>query len=561
MISRKLYTLAIGFVLCFGSVQAQQQIQLFPFSGATNTKCPYDTSVATLEFPDWEVYQTTNGKWDGPRDSTFCYSLATSTGSFQGNLAGDSMTVGVPVFIRAKFDSTNKVALDSHKLYRFNADFYGATQVNTMLGDTCPDGACSGVRVGIEIPDSAGTGTDIRWYDHSMKFTNNAPTDFCVATEKFDGENFLREVIFKLTLSAPTSGMGYTFNQPWMEIPLFGVTKIREIKATNFWQGYYNWTPNQGLQSNALVIHDDTAGYPNANNIHYVEAAPSPNTSQVDTVRLQLYGGLFFQPYSALRGAQIVGDTLRHKLKIENYQADVCFPDVVELMFYNGEGYKHLGGNLSFEGMSCMMFRHGAKLEVGDGITLNYGKPGKGVLALRGGSIHLGKNSTLNIGCLMMIGEDMEYPELRDVHVYLNRGAHLEFQPGSVLKNDLSPTGLTRLIVHIRGGTLDDLSLTEKERALIIRKYEDPYLDFAQNLNIHQNPTQESLVFSWIAEGESSHEVELLGLEGKVIRQENLQMGEGLNYFEWNLTNVQPGVYFLRLKSEAKAATKKVVVY
>lgn len=142
------------------------------------------------------MYQTLNDHWDGPIDSTVCISLATTPS--QGI---DLQTVNLdkPIFARCKFTEDNKIWLAPDFIYNMEFSNYNfPNQVYLQGGTGCADNMCSGMYIGIQVPDEAATGTAIRWHqDIPSADSTVIYLTTCVPTEYFNN-NYLRELIIKL---------------------------------------------------------------------------------------------------------------------------------------------------------------------------------------------------------------------------------------------------------------------------------------------------------------------------------------------------------------------------
>jgi hypothetical protein len=172
-----------------------------------NRVCPFDSTNCD-SFLEWEGFQTTDSSFWGVRD-THCFGIA----SFQNaglRIEQGSINAMYPFYVSSVLDSSNKVALDSNGLYKLRFNLYANNgTVNMLQGNNCPDGICNGVQIGIEIPDSAGTGHDMRWYSGTGSiFGSSMYIEFCRNDHpqhffdwRIPGRNWAGKVLF-----APEAG-------------------------------------------------------------------------------------------------------------------------------------------------------------------------------------------------------------------------------------------------------------------------------------------------------------------------------------------------------------------
>ena len=173
--------------LLFILISHQALSQLLPnfsFNDVSPQPCLVDSSQ-TILLPDfWTIYQTQNDKWDGPLDSTYCIGVYLNGNDVR--ISTDDFDTSRPLFIRCRLEGDDKIQLNQNSL--FNANFYvfisDSIQLNTDVD--CENELCSGIIVGIEIPDSLGTGESLRKYQSSLRepFSSHVSEGFCYASER-----------------------------------------------------------------------------------------------------------------------------------------------------------------------------------------------------------------------------------------------------------------------------------------------------------------------------------------------------------------------------------------
>ena len=120
--------------------------------------CPTDSNILIRTKQYWEAYQTSNDLWDGPRDSS-CISLRDNSNIGTRILFSEIDTSKI-VFVRWVYDTV--YPLDTNNLFNLTAQIGWNDYQNLRLDNTCSGGICSGIQLGIQIPDSTGNSNDLR---------------------------------------------------------------------------------------------------------------------------------------------------------------------------------------------------------------------------------------------------------------------------------------------------------------------------------------------------------------------------------------------------------------
>ncbi|MBK8341761.1 MAG: hypothetical protein IPK99_18090 [Flavobacteriales bacterium] len=114
------------------SASAQVLIPGFLATDTATSICPWDTGTTVLGYTGWGAYQTLDGTWDGPVDSTVCINLAHVAGQFvEARIDFDETNTSQPVFLRLALDSASAIALAPDNEYAFWLD--GLPLSNTFL--------------------------------------------------------------------------------------------------------------------------------------------------------------------------------------------------------------------------------------------------------------------------------------------------------------------------------------------------------------------------------------------------------------------------------------------
>lgn len=558
---KKLYTLIVIPFLCSWQLSAQNLIPNGYFQNPGNQVCPLDSNQQIITFNEWEAYQTLNDEWWGPRDSSICLDLASNLTSSGGIIKLNQVDLNRRVFVRAKLDSTTAIPLNSNNLYMVEPYTYQSPGVVWNFGDSCVDGYCSGLMIGVQIPDTAGNLNEMRWYEGKVPSYQG----FCVPTEYFSNGNFLREVIFKLKIESfddpqdvvgiqSVNFMDFSFNAT----SIFSNTDLSPF----YWGVPYSYTFQF---SNYMFMHDAT--YPSDTNVTYIEFSPIPNTidSQVVNIRFDISTYLL-QPFTQLRGGLLDGDSIRrHSINIQLFGGDtVCMYPAVELVSEGGNQFTYHGGNVRFEGKgSCMLFGKGGKLVIADGATMNYGKEDNnvGMMALKtGGTIEIGKNAELVINNHVEMYEYWQEEVPNQIYMTLGEGAKLTFGKGSRLRNTYSKDGTMKLNIYMKGGVLDASGLSEKDRELINLIYDNPAAELESNITIYENPFKDNVHFSVVANEGDELSVQVYGLSGRLIYSQSGKAAlQGMNFFNFDIGDARSGAYILKVESGVVAVSKKIV--
>ncbi len=562
-------------LLCCFSATAHGQGYSTDFNQFVQDFCPFGQAGQQIRPEGWDIYQTTDGFWDGIPDSTRCIS-AEPLGPWSGmKIALDQINPAEPLFIRVRASELELLPpLQPNWVYNLTAcaDMFPDT-VSWLKGTTCEQGICSGAFVGIAIPDSFGTpGGATRFQTGFAKeggfFCGGLGIETCFPTEYF-GDQRLREIVLKFSfppgVELPDKYLNIynLFIDPIWSAPGY----VTEVKAQPFHYSNGEYTLNvaevatNGFFNDFLMLYTAPT-YPDNHHQSYIEAAPEPNSSAQQVINLTVdeFQSLEIQPFTNFRGAFVEGsDSVRHIANLVNMGGDFC-ANFVDLIVSGGGEYRHGGGHITMHNpRSCMQFRTGSALRVLKGSTLYYGNDGAGMLVLCPSStIALERDATLVMDGLLNLAYCKE--DLGDQQVYMDLppGANLVFTENARIFNGFSLGKQTLLNVRMLGGTLDDTALPLLDRTYIRREYPEPSVSFLDNLRLFPNPFLEYLNLSYLAGQEETLQLTWVNLSGQTVLTETLRAQKGMNEWQPEVPH-SAGMYLLEIVGESGRMIQKVV--
>ncbi len=554
-------------VIVHCQITAQNQLPNSYFSNISLSPCPFDTSQMIFQYDDWLIYQTQNDQWDGPVDSTNCIGLF-DNGSFY-SIDLNQINASKPFFIKSLLDDDSKIFLNSDWLYTIQAFMNFSEDAPLNFGNDCANGLCSGLLVGIEVPNEDNTGTNLRLHPTSFPDFGNCDASICLPTEKF-AENYLKEFVFKVTFDSTDLNDVLAYPSSTIVEESWYISYLQETVEAD--ESHYNpmdstyhlyyWDLPYANSDNALVLHTNS-DYPSDDNISYVDVTVEPNVPTAENISLTIdnYYNLVFQPFTSLQGGLVEGnDSLRHNLSLINDGGTICI-NFIEVNFGGSERFVYQSGNVEFgHQFACMQFMNGGTLEVADNATFHYGENGNGILALRqGANIQLGVNSTLIINNKVMMFE-VGTEESHQLYMDLNAGSSLIFGEGASLHNSYSVNDAMKLNVYMNGGVLDDSKLPAEQRALIYKIYPEDQPQEVDPSFLSPNPAQSYVNWSYHAHAEATVQLQLFDAAGNLVYHNNESLSIGPNQKSIDLRSFAKGIYFLNWKTAGNSGVKKVVV-
>lgn len=566
------------FMLLFGvnGSLRSQWIYYDAFNGLEIAPCPFDASKTIQQIGGWVMYQTFNGNWDGPMDSSRCISAETNASVGATFIRLSQVDPTRALFLRAKPASIQNAdpKLWPNSLYTIQATVSLSPAGGPALqtGTDCFQDLCSGVFVGLAIPGPDGQVDAARRF-HTGLFapqpglSHTYAAESCFPSEKFDTQS-LSEVVLKLTFTPSANwsaqilklhDISVTLNDafPGMIEQVFALPKhLHGLEYTvNAAEATSHFSPNYLMPYTAPT-------YPSAQNPSYVEARPEPNSITPQTINLYVgqFQGLQIQPFTYLRGALVQGsDSIRHQANLLLDGGDLCV-NFIDLVFANGDEYRHAGGQISMNNaFSCLQFREKSALRVMENATLHYGEGGTGMLALCAGShLVLEKNAKFIMDGILNVAEcDLPYTDA-NITVDLHPGSTLSFTPQAFLTNRFSKNQQLRLKARMLGGRIDDSALDPTEQSLIERVYPEPATNFAQNIALLPNPITAEATLQYLAAEAEVLDLQWFDTNGQWIQQQSLTVVKGINQQVLQIPE-KSGLYLLKIANPKQQTTLKVL--
>ena len=567
--------LLVLILLVRGASNAQS-VYSSTFSGLEIAPCPFNPNKITQQIRGWILYQTLNGNWDGPVDSSRCISAENNVAVCATFVRLSQIDPARPLFLRAKPEALQGVnnQLVPNKLYEaFAYVSLSPGNLERLQTDTgCLQDLCTGLFLGIAIPGPDGqTGAATRFHTGLLQLENAFYSNYwmqsCFPSEKFDQQS-LRELVLKFSFSPSANWSAQILKLHHLSIKpvFFDLGLIDHVHAAPQHLMGSEYTVNLAeaadqFSQNFLMVYTAPT-YPSAQAPAYVEARPEPNTNAPKTINLSVEPGqsLQIQPFTYLRGALVQGsDSVRHRANLLNNGGDFCI-NGLDLVFSKGSEYRHAGGHLSMNNaFSCLQFREQSALRVMENATLHYGNDGTGMLALCAGSrLVLEKNAVFVMDGVLNIAEcDQPHTE-PTITVDLHPGATLAFTPKAVLTNQFSKGQQLRLRVRMLGGSIDDSALDPSEQNRIERVYPEPAVDFIQNIALFPNPLEDQATLQYVANDTENLDLQWFDLNGRWASSQKIAATKGINQHPLQIPE-KPGVYLLKIGNQRQRAVVKVV--
>lgn len=520
--------------------------------------CSWDASQQLELLQDWEIYQTLDGTWNGPVDSSICISVRPGTrGTF---IDLDQVDITRPLFVKSSLTGENKPLLKSNWIYEMSSSFKYSENVYPNILDTCKNGLCSGQIFGIQIPDSTGQGFQMRNYMESSALWNNSNIGWnstCFTTEYFE-ENYLRRYIMKFTFDPTTTTSGEWISLEFTLLDkVYDLVSITELEVEDrFYNGSVYEANFMELIDNAFwydfLFLYTASTYPSADNLSFIDVTINQNPSTQETINIILdeYIGINFQPFTFVRGGLVEGsDSLRHTVNLINDGSPYCINTIVDFIFEQNTNYVHRSGQLHFNSKTaCFQFREGSALIVDDDVTLQYGNNGNGILALRTGStIKIGQNSTLVIDNLLTLSELRTDKTPQQIYMELNPGSKLIFGEYATVTNQHSLDGTMRLNIYMNGGELDDHHLSSSERALINRIYPDPIIQNTSTFSVFPNPSKDIVHLNLSLQEDQTIYWKIVDMHGRVIQSGEKKQLKGAHQLSLDSSKLSAGLHWIEL--------------
>ena len=535
-----------------------QQIPSADAYTAEDTVCIWDNTITFTTTKKYTAYQTTDNTFNGPIDSNYCVSLKYDE-AFSGlSFWPADFDLSRSIYIKAQINVNEQIPLEKDAVYTLEEDFLNGTD-GLIFGNDCSELICSGLIIGITIPDSTLTSDTTRWHVISG---DSYDYNTCFATEKFEDQK-LNSLIYKFTINPDLAEVAKDYSPPYIN-QLGDVQLITDLTNVdgNYLGGEYNVYDYYFLSYPIGVLKYDNLTYPSTSYFDYIDVSPNPNTTDVQIINLTINEGftLLTQPYVQLRGAQVEGDTLRHEVNLINNGGTFCV-SVAEMIFDGNTHYIFKKGAMDlYSPMSCLMFRNGASIEIADDGHLAYGKNGTGVLGLgSGGTIKIGKNASLTINNRVSIIKNPNSVYSGDIYMNLNKGSKLTFGQGASITNDEKSLNGGHLCIYMNGGELDMSGLDDFSQQLIRLIYPEEEKTMSANMHIYPNPVQNSFTVEIVAAESSIGDIQISGLNGAVVFTKKYELDAGINAIKIQIPDLQPGAYTIQCKTNTESGSNSFV--
>jgi hypothetical protein len=510
---------------------------------AEDTVCVWDETVSFTTTKGYTAYQTTDNTFNGPIDSNYCVSLKSDEDYYGLSFQPSDFDPSRSIYLKAELNADNKIPLTKNSVYTISDYFTDYTE-GVLFGNDCPDLICTGIIIGIEIPDSTLTSDTIRWHLLSGDTYNY---NSCFPTEKFDNQ-YLSTFIFKFTFDPTLAPEMVTNGYPPDIHEVYDVYPITDLTEANglYVDEIYIIEDYNFIGSLVGLLQYDAPTYPSASNFDYIDVSPNPNPAEVTSIELLIneYYTLLAQPYIQLRGAQIEGDTLRHEVNLVNNGGTFCM-GVAEMIFDGNTHYIFRSGAIDlYSPMSCLMFKNGASIQVDDNAHLSYGINGTGVLGLgSGGTIKIGNNASFTINNRVSIIKNPNSTFSGDIYMTLNEGSKLIFGEGATISNDEKSVTGGHLCIYMNGGEIDMSKLDDFSRQLIRLIYPSEENTMSKNMHIYPNPAQNDVIVEVVSAANINGSITITSANGERILTQNYELENGINAIKIPITGLKSGVY------------------
>ncbi len=546
--------LLVTAMLLGGRLNAQDILRNYDFSQFDSVACASDTTRNILKPLYWDIYQTENDLWDGPRIEG-C--IIASEGRFSRlTIARENFDIGKTLFLR--YMATEKVVLERNSIYGLRMQAWGRWD----FAGNCSRRTCSGYTIGLGVPDSIGDGRMTRDYWLPMHDESNYRSERCFGTERFDSitlDTFIVQFRFDpdAFLDESISFRTCIFERTRIQTHLTSIEIGDEFyRDSAYLVESYQLGNGHGSQ---LVLYNDPNKYPSPEAIYYLDANLINNVPTRQTINISVFGALVFQPFTQIRGGLTSNsDTLRHQANIILEHGEFCIHPFLDLTFEHGNHFIFKGGAISCGGdLSCMQFSRGSRLQVAEGADLHLGHNGQGMLALRtGGSIELAKNSSLTLDLRMEMHELSHDSDAQIVHARLAPGATLRFTEHCRVSNELSRDRTMHLLVELNGGEVDLSHLSADERALIRIAEECVTPPSVGEFEVYPNPFSDHLTIRINEEQPHDRRFFLYDVQGDLVISKSLTVSD--TEVEMATSHLPQGIYLMQLRGRTTTTFKLV---
>jgi hypothetical protein len=548
------------------SFVAEAQYFTIDFSGFQTQPCFSGEGTVTT-FNSLFVYQTVNDLWDGDLDSTACIDLLQHPINSRAYLDVADAHPNRPIFIKKVF---NQPLWPNSAFNIFADQYYWGSQV---FSDCSSLQMCSGIYFNIRVPAHPDSlepyRTDHRFlpfeYEPSGQWSD--PTHRigqCLPTEHFEDQQ-LESIVWMISPSGEPENQPITlFNVEWfVDWNMFLTVSPHEASAFDY--NFANATHTYSYFDWAAILFGRTAaeGYPAVDNVHYIDVLPNAggNVTTQESIVIRPYDenystSLTFQPYTALRGALVEGETaLRHNLEIVFPSYTMCQSLIGDYVVEPNVTYALKSNHIDLSNTGCLLFKWGAHLKVTQGSYVQYSRSGDGMLGLMAGSdIVLERNATLDIGCAVGLWDDPNADGVSVCEIYLHPNSSLRFMAGSSIRNATSGERM-KLRVHMLGGIADLADLPAAD----LRHFEFIYPEAPEGMAIEVlgEARHGQVNLRWWGLSDDFAVVKVFDLNGRMGSSDRIQQYPGWNYTTVATPTAANGLMVVQIATSTRQGAKK----
>lgn len=554
MYPKYLLTVLMLFAITF--VTAQEIPNQEDVGELINVPCPYDPVHFVDMATGWIAYQTLDNTSFGPIDTTLCISTKADPDSYAISFDIDEMDTSKPVFLKAIFNDSNKIKLDSNFVYHLALS--GINFSDYEDGADTVEYYRSAIILGLEHPDSTDTAyvIDQQYIDLNSSFNMY---EICFASSKFE-EQYIGSFIYKFNLAMDVDDIIY-FYPPYVQ-PVFETNIIEDfIGGGSFGaDDHYNinFTDWIGMSQYHLGVYNKP-DYPSVLTIDTLLALPEPNTDDSKTIDITFANwNTFLQHnYTLLAGGMPLIDTVPHAVNlILDVEGIIC--EAFDVIYGNRVAFVYRGGMIDLPTPgSCFNFYPGSTFIVDDNAKLEYGLSGSGMLWLHSGStIELRKNAKLIIGNTVKISDASD--KFDNVYITLDQGDSLIFQNGSHIKLDTATDNMF-ICLYMKGGYADISGLPLSEQKYIRFIYPNPKPEPINILTLYPNPFEEYVVVEFAMEISEQVTINIYNLKGEQVYSQQESTLAGINSFSIPLQSLHSGNYLLEISNGDRKVVQNIV--
>jgi len=520
-----------------------------------NVPCPYDPVHFVDLATGWIAYQTTDNTSFGPVDTTLCISTKADPDYFGISFDIDEMDTSKPVFLKAVFNDTNKIKLDSNFVYHLSLN--GINFSDFEDGADTVEYYKSAIILGLEHPDSTDTVyvIDQQYIDLN---SSNYMSEICFASSKFEVQ-YISSFIYKFNLAMDVDDIIY-FYPPYVQ-PVYETNIIEDFIGGGsfgaddhykiYIEGYF------GGPRYYLGVYNKP-NYPSAETIDTLLAMPEPNQPESTVIDIEFTGWSTFiqQNYTLIAGGMPLEDTIPHSVNV--ILNDGMFCEAYDIIYGNRVAFIYRGGMIDLPTPgSCFNFYPGSTFIVDDNAKLEYGLSGSGMLWLHSGStIELRKNAKLIIGNTVKISDASD--KFNNVYITLDQGDSLIFQNGSHIKLDTATENMF-ICLYMKGGYADISGLPLSEQKYIRFIYPNPKPEPINLLTLYPNPFEEYVVVEFAMEISEQVTIKIYNLKGEQVYSQQESTLAGINSFAIPLQSLHSGNYLIEISNGNRKVVQNLV--